>query len=124
MLCCLVSWFLLSLTPSYHTQRALLVLLVNFTIADVTLNLMLHNMARRKFTPVQPALLYLIIPIFAILVCGVDGQAESLLIKALTAMSFITFYCRMAVICKQYIDFAKRTFWTRTVPAVAEKKVQ
>ena len=44
-------WFSLTMIPSYKTQRALLLLLCNLVLADMTLNLMLHNMTGRKFNP-------------------------------------------------------------------------
>ena len=93
----------------------MLILFVNFVIADITLNLMLHNMTGRRFSPLQPALLLLLLPIVLVIGCGLEGTAEDLLIKGVALLSFVSFYVRMAIICKQYIDFANRTFFIRQV---------
>ena len=77
-------------------------------IADIVLNLMLHNMTGRKFSPLQPALLILLIPSILILGFGLDGAVEKNLIRAITAFAFFGFYVKMSIICKQYIDFANR----------------
>jgi hypothetical protein len=42
--------YLMSLTASYQFERAVIVLLINFTLANVTLSLMLANMAKKEFT--------------------------------------------------------------------------
>jgi hypothetical protein len=41
--------YLMSFTASYANERAVLVLLVNFVIANIVLQLMLTNMAKRPF---------------------------------------------------------------------------
>jgi len=96
------------LTPSYDNQRVILIILVNMVIADIILNLMLHNMTGRKFSPLQPALLIILIPSILILGFGLDGAVEEYLIKAITLFSFLGFYVKMSIICKQYVDFANR----------------
>ena len=82
-------------------------------IADITLNLMLHNMTGRRFSPLQPALLLLLIPIVLILGLSLNGAAEDLLIKGVALFAFLSFYVRMSIICRQYVDFANRTFFFR-----------
>ena len=95
-------------------------ILVNCVIADVTLNLMLHNMSRRKYSPViNPSILYLLIPICVIVLCGLDGVAELYLIRFFTLLSFCSFYFRMAVLGRQYCDFSGRSFWFRPMPIEA-----
>ena len=74
LLSLMICWFLATLIPSYVTQRAYLMLLCNMAFADITLNLMLHNMTYRKFNPViQKGLLFVLIPVFMILGLGLDG---------------------------------------------------
>ena len=56
-------------------------LLVNAVIGDIALNLMMHNMTRRKFNPVfQKGLLFIIIPLALILILGLDGQVEQFIV--------------------------------------------
>ena len=42
--------YLMSYTVSYELERAVILLLINFTLANVTLNLMLSNMAKKPFS--------------------------------------------------------------------------
>ena len=114
LLSLMICWFLATLTPSYGTQKAYLMLLCNMAFADITLNLMLHNMTHRKFNPVmQKGLLFVLIPVFVILGLGLDGLVEETIIKCATLISFISFLFRGAIISKQYYDHSERSFWFR-----------
>ena len=105
-------WFVLTLLPSYQTQRGVLAFLNNMVLADITLNLMLHSMTRRKFNPVlQKGLLFALVPIVVIIGLGLDGQAEKLIIQGATVLSFLNFSSRVAFVSKQYYDYSNRSFW-------------
>ena len=49
---------------------------MNHCIATVTLNLMLHNMCGFAYWLVQPVLGFLLLPLFAVHVCGVSAETE------------------------------------------------
>ena len=105
-------WFVLTLLPSYQTQRGMLAFLNNMVLADITLNLMLHNMTRRKFNPVlQKGFLLALIPIALIFGLGLDGETEKLIIQAATLIGFLSFSSRVACVSKQYYDYSRRSFW-------------
>ena len=53
----------LSYTVSYQQQRAIVFLLLNFSIANSTLDLMLVNMAKKKFNIVQFTYVYALAPL-------------------------------------------------------------
>ena len=65
-------YFALSTLPCYAEQRGLIILLVNYSIAVMSLNLMLHNMAGKSFSPLQPMLLFPLAPVVAFYM-GVTG---------------------------------------------------
>lgn len=55
----------MSFTASYEKERAVILLLINFTLANVTLNLMLSNMAKKPFSLLQASYLYPLLPVLA-----------------------------------------------------------
>ena len=55
----------MSFTASYEKERAVILLLINFTLANVTLNLMLSNMAKKPFSLLQVSYLYPLLPVLA-----------------------------------------------------------
>jgi hypothetical protein len=55
--------FLHSYNQCYVSHRAIIYLLLNFSIANSTLSLMLVNMTKREFRPVQLTYLWVILPL-------------------------------------------------------------
>ena len=72
VLACLGLYFTLSTLPCYAEQRGLILLLVNYSLAVMSLNLMLHNMTGKAFSPLQPMLLFPLAPVVAFYM-GVTG---------------------------------------------------
>jgi len=91
--------FLTSFTPQYLEQRALMVLLYNFVLATITLDLMLCNMAKRHFTVFQLPLLYLVLPLLTNYL-GFDHEFNALFFKVMLAGAAFHFYARMIIVCK------------------------
>ena len=76
-------------------------LLVNAVIGDIALNLMMHNMTRRKFNPMlQKGLLFIIIPLVLILIFGLDGQFEQSIIRIATLMACLNFPIKIGLLSK------------------------
>ena len=59
----LIEGFFLTYTPSYINERAVLVVLLNFSLANITYNLMLTNMAKKPFKFLQMGYLFPLIPL-------------------------------------------------------------
>ena len=97
ILTCLGLYFALSGLPCYSEQRGLIVLMVNYTLAVMSLNLMLHNMTGKPFSPLQPMLLVPLAPVVAYHM-GVTGVFERLLPQVLTVMVWIIFIVKMTII--------------------------
>ena len=72
VLACLGLYFALSTLPCYAEQRGLIMLLVNYSTAVMSLNLMLHNMTGKPFSPLQPMILFPLAPVVAYYM-GVTG---------------------------------------------------
>ena len=87
-----------SYTNSYESQRGYLILLTNFTLCNITLNLMLHNMAKKAFSVVQPALLYMIVP--QVVFFFVNPEWETIITPISTALALANFYFDMGILCK------------------------
>ena len=62
---CLGTFYACTTLPSYQEQRALIILMINYVLSVITLNLMLHNMTGKKFSTAQPMLLLPLIPLAA-----------------------------------------------------------
>lgn len=58
-------FFAMTTLPCYSEQRGLVILMVNFVLASIVLNFMLHNMTGRSFSVMQPTLLLLPVSFFA-----------------------------------------------------------
>ena len=65
--------------PCYTEQRALVLLLVNYVMASITVDLMIHNMAKKPFSVFKPVLVLLVIPVVAHHCFGVSAEVERLL---------------------------------------------
>ena len=53
--------------------------MINYVLSNITLNLMLHNMAGRSFSSLQPSILLLLVPLVAHYAIGVDAEVERLI---------------------------------------------
>ena len=102
---CLILYFALASLPCYSDQRGLIVLMVNYVLSEMALNLMLHNMTGKPFSPLQPMLLVPLAPLVAYHM-GVTGEAERLLPQVLTLLVWIIFIVKMTIIGTQWTDFA------------------
>ncbi len=65
--------------PVYTEQRGLVILFINYVIASMTVDLMLHNMAKKPFSVFKPVILLLVIPVVAYHGFGVSAEIERLL---------------------------------------------
>jgi len=74
---CMGLYLLMTTLPSYTEQRALLILLVNYVISNITLSLMLDTMAGKKFSNLfQPVIGLLLVPLIAYHGLGVSAEME------------------------------------------------
>ena len=74
---CVVLYIALSTLPSYTEQRAVVILLVNYVISNITLSLMLNTMAGRHFEPLKQSIIgLLIVPLIAYHGFGVSSETE------------------------------------------------
>ena len=80
---------------SYQSQRALTILLFNFVLSIITLDLMLHNMTKKGYNLFSPFLLLLIIPLIVNLV---KADIEPQVTMACTALALFFFYARMTIL--------------------------
>ena len=109
---CVALYFALTTLPTYEHQRAITLVLVNFAIANLTLNLMLSNMSGRKFSVVlQPAICTLLVPLAAYYLARVSPNTEMLISKAMCVLAFCMFYGKVALVSIQWCDYAKTKFW-------------
>ena len=108
---CVAIYIAMTALPSYTTQRAVLILFVNFAIANITLNLMLSTMAGKSFTVAQPVIALLLLPLIAHHSLGVSAEVEGTLTFVLTWVTLALFLVRVALISIQFCDFAKITFF-------------
>ena len=105
----------LSYTTSYANERAVLVLLVNFVMTNVIFSLMLTNMAKRPFTLVQPAYIFLIVPLIA---WAIDLYQEIYITRVCCVLAFCFFYMQVIIVSKQWLDYSGRTFFIASPQAV------
>ena len=72
-------FFAMTTLPCYTEQRGLVIFFVNYVLSSITIDLMLHNMAKKPLSVMKPVLILLVIPIVAYHVFGVSPQVERLL---------------------------------------------
>lgn len=76
---CLSLFYAFTYLPCYNEQRGLIILLINYVISTITLNLMLFNMTGKPFSIIQPIILLPVIPLVAYHFIGVTPEVERLL---------------------------------------------
>ena len=109
---CTGLYLVMTTLPSYTGQRAMLILLVNYVISNITLSLMLNTMAGKKFSALwQPVIGLLLVPLVAYHGLGVSSETEMLLTQLMTVAAFVYFYGRMSIISFQWCDYADTPFF-------------
>ena len=99
-------------------------LLINYSIATIILNMMILNMAKKSFSPLQPAVLFIVTPILAYHVGGVSGETEKLLSQAMTVLAFLWFMAKMTVLSIQWCDYSGKSFWFLKAAPVEDDKAK
>jgi len=102
------------LLPCYPEQRGLTILMVNYVLSSIVVNLMVHNMTKKPFSVLQPTLLLLLVP-FAFHFAQVGPQVESMVTVGVTIVAFMIFMTKMSVLSAQWCQYAGKPFWV--VPA-------
>lgn len=93
---CLViiaQYFLFGVMESSTLERSVVILLFNFTIANITLHLMLTNMTKKPFTLLQPAYIYTLLPV----IFHFSGAETSLII-------LLTRFCAVGALLNFCLD--------------------
>ena len=81
---------------SYNSSRALTILLFNFVLSIITLDLMLHNMTKKAYNSLlNPFLLLLVLPLAANMV---KPEIETMVTMVCTAVGLFAFYARMTIL--------------------------
>ena len=106
-----VSYLAMVTLPSYKSQKAILLLLVNYILSNVALGMMLSGMTGKKTHFFPRILLLLFVPLFAYHVLGVSAETEMVLSIGVTVYSFILFYARVTLISIQWCHFAGTPFF-------------
>ena len=102
----------MSTLPSYLEHRAVVILFVNYVMAHMTFEMMLHSMADRNYSPVfQPLIVLLITPLFAYHVIGVTAETEKTITIALTALTFIGLILKYLILSTQWLDWTGKHFF-------------
>ena len=111
-LICLALYVAMSTLPSYLEHRAFVILFVNYVMAHMTFDMMLHNMADRKYSPIfQPLILLLVAPLLAYHVVGVTAETEKLLTITLTVLTFIGLILKYVILSRQWLDYTGKPFF-------------
>ena len=109
--------FLLSFTAAYVYERAVIYVLLNMTMACVTLKLMLHNMAKRHFSLWHMAFLYPLVPFLASFT-GVEWFVLGMnRLMAIAASGHFLF--DMYVLSRQFMAHSGRTFFIRSTASLS-----
>ena len=108
---CLALYFAMTTLPSYTERRGLLICLVNYVMSNISMDLMLDNMAGKTFTIFKPILVLLSVPVVAYNLMGVSADTEKMMTMAITVACFVYFYVRMAIISTQWCDYNQKPFF-------------
>ena len=111
-----------SLLPCYTEQRGLTILFVNYVLSVITLDLMLHNMAGKSFSIVQPVILLLVVPFIAHYL-NLPSEVQRMIPVALTILTWLIFMGKMTIISRQWLDYSQKYFWTIKQQEIDVKKV-
>lgn len=105
------SYVALSTLPSYHEQRAILCLFVNFVLSNMTLNLMVHNMSGRPYPIFQKSVLLLLVPLIVYHGLGVSAETEVIVTRVITLVALLVFVWKMIVISVQWCQLTGKPFF-------------
>ena len=108
--------------PSYQEQRGLIVLMINYVISYVTLNLMIHTMTGKPFSMFQPMVLLPAVPLVAYHYIGVSPETERFLPMAITVFTWFAFMFKMGILSKQWCDYKDKYFWVIKQEVAADAK--
>ena len=109
---CVALYLAMTTLPSYHQQRALVMLLVNYVLSNITFSLMLDTMTGKKFTAhFQPIIGLLLVPLISYHALGISAQTELWLSRMMTLLALVYFFGRMTIIAIQWGDYAGTRFW-------------
>ena len=108
---CLMCFYAYSTMPCYAEQHGLVILMINYAMADITLNLMLHNMAKKPFTFFQTNVFILLLPIVAYYTVGLSVEMERMIPKIICPLAWILFMTKMSILSTQWCDFSQKPFW-------------
>lgn len=97
VLFCLGIFFAMTQLPCYTTQKGLTLLMVNYVLSSIVLNLMVHNMTEKPFSIFQPTLLLLLLP-FAAHYAKVGADLEAMVTVFVTAAGFFIFMSKMIIL--------------------------
>ena len=97
--------------PSYQEQRGLILLMINYVLSYITLNLMLHTMTGKPFSPIQPMVLLPAVPLVAYHYIGVSPEVERLIPMVITVFTWLAFMFKMGILSKQWCDYKDKYFW-------------
>lgn len=103
--------FLLSFTAAYVYERAVIYVLLNMAMANVTLHLMLTNMSKKPFKLMQIAYIYPLVPFLA----SFTGQEWLVLVlnKLMAFAAFGNFCFDITILSRQFMAHTGRTFFIR-----------
>lgn len=101
MLLHLVVCYLHSYNQCYVAHRAIIYLLLNFSIANSTLSLMLVNMTKREFRPLQLTYLWVILPLL------VPSHVQIVTTSVCAVLAFCEFGFDMFVLSRQFMAHNK-----------------
>lgn len=108
--------------PSYQEQRGLILLMINYVISYVTLNLMIHTMTGKPFSMFQPMVLLPAVPLVAYHYIGVSPEVERLLPMVITVFTWFAFMFKMGILSKQWCDYKDKYFWVIKQEVAADAK--
>jgi len=94
--------FFATFTPQFEQQKALMVLLYNFVLAAITLDLMLANMTKRAFSQGQWPLIFCAAPVLNHFLYGFifSDEFNNNFVIAMLVCSALYFWLRMAIVCR------------------------
>lgn len=102
---CLTSlglFFAITTLPCYQEQRGLVLLLVNYVLANIIWNLMIHHMTKKPFSLYQPTLILLVAPLVAHHLLGVSSDTERIIPQICIALATFFFFWKMVIVTKQW----------------------
>ena len=118
----LACFFASTTLPSYQEQRGLVLLMINYVLSYITLNLMLHTMTGKPFSPFQPMVLLPVVPLVAHHYIGVSPEVERLLPMVITVFTWLAFMFKMGILSRQWCDYKDKYFWVIKQEAPDVKK--